>query len=358
MSLDTEPPPYDAIVVVSFGGPEGPDDVVPFMENVTRGRGIPRERLVEVSAHYSLFDGVSPINGLNRQLIASLRDELAAHQIDLPVYWGNRNWHPMLADTIRTMRDDGIVRALAFVTSAFSSNSSCRQYQDNIAKAREAVGPDAPAIDKIRVFYNHPGFIDPMIDAAVEAVQSLSNQLGGLDNITLACTAHSVPLTMAESSDYVKQLTETSRLVCEGVTQQLGRGFPWSLVYQSRSGAPGQPWLEPDICEHLTAATNAGSKGVVMIPVGFISDHMEVVFDLDTQAVAHAATLGLPIRRSRTAATDGRFIEMVRELIVERLASENGQDPVRRAVGNYPPNHDTCPMDCCPAPAPLGPPRR
>lgn len=351
MNQPTEPQ-CDAILVVSFGGPEGPDDVVPFMENVTAGRGIPRERLAQVSAHYSLFGGVSPINGLNRQLIEALRKELADHHIDLPIYWGNRNWHPMLADTIRSMRDDGIVRALAFVTSAYSSSSGCRQYRDDIARAQEAVGPAAPTIDKIRVFYNHPGFVDPMIDAAVESVQSLASQLestDGLERIALACTAHSIPTALANTSDYVKQLTETSRLVCEGVAAQLGHLLPWSLVYQSRSGVPGQPWLEPDINDHLTTLAETGTKGVVMIPIGFISDHMEVVYDLDTQAAAHASTLGLQVRRTRTPATDSRFIGMVRELISERLAIVAGGQPERRAVGIYGPNHDTCPQDCCPA---------
>ncbi len=340
--------PYDAILVLSFGGPEGPDDVVPFMENVTRGRGIPRERLVEVSAHYSLFGGVSPINGLNRQLITRLEAELAEHAITLPVYWGNRNWQPLLVDTLRQMRDDGIVRALCFVTSAYSSASGCRQYREDIERAQAEIGPDAPTVDKIRVFYNHPDFAQPMIDSAVESVRSLAEELGGFDGVRLACTAHSIPMAMADTSDYVQQLSETSRLVCEGVAQQVGRALPWSLVFQSRSGAPGQPWLEPDICDHLTEQQAEGARGVVMIPVGFISDHMEVVYDLDTQAMARAKELGLPVRRSATAATDGRFIAMIRELIQERITLAAGETPVRRAIGRYEANHDVCPMDCCP----------
>lgn len=340
--------PYDAILVLSFGGPEGPDDVVPFMENVTRGRGIPRERLVEVSAHYSLFGGVSPINGLNRQLIAQLEAELAEHAITLPVYWGNRNWQPLLVDTLRQMRDDGIVRALCFVTSAYSSASGCRQYREDIERAQAEIGPDAPTVDKIRVFYNHPDFVQPMIDSAVESVRSLAEELGGLDGVRLACTAHSIPMAMADTSDYVQQLSETSRLVCEGIAQQIGQALPWSLVFQSRSGAPGQPWLEPDICDHLTEQQADGARGVVMIPVGFISDHMEVVYDLDTQAMARAKELELPIRRSATAATDGRFIAMIRELIQERITLAAGETPVRRSIGQYGANHDVCPMDCCP----------
>lgn len=340
--------PYDAILVLSFGGPEGPDDVVPFMENVTRGRGIPRERLVEVSAHYSLFGGVSPINGLNRKLIADLKAELARHAIALPVYWGNRNWQPLLVDTLRQMRDDGIVRALCFVTSAYSSASGCRQYREDIQRAQAEIGPGAPVVDKIRVFYNHPDFIQPMIDSALESVRSITAELGGLDGVRIACTAHSIPMAMADTSDYVQQLTETSRLVCDGISEHLGQHLPWALVFQSRSGAPGQAWLEPDICDHLATQQADGARGVVMVPVGFISDHMEVVYDLDTQATVRAKELGLPIRRSATAATDGRFIGMIRELVQERIDVVAGATPVRRAVGQYGANHDVCPTDCCP----------
>jgi protoporphyrin/coproporphyrin ferrochelatase len=341
---------YDAILLVSFGGPEGPDDVVPFMENVTRGRGIPRERLVQVSAHYSLFGGVSPINGQNRDLIAALRTELDAHGIALPIYWGNRNWQPFVTDTIETMRADGIEHALAFVTSAYSSASGCRQYREDIQRARETVGDGAPLVDKIRVFYNHPGFIEPMVDAAVESVQSLIDEVGSAAHLRLACTAHSIPMSMASSSDYQQQLEETSRLVCGEVNQRLGLDLPYNLVFQSRSGAPGQPWLEPDICDHLTAVHASGTSGVVMIPVGFISDHMEVVYDLDTQAREVAATIELPLRRSATVGTDPRFISMIRELIQERAAVLANQDPIRKALGIYGPNHDVCPVDCCPMP--------
>jgi protoporphyrin/coproporphyrin ferrochelatase len=353
--------PYDAILLVSFGGPEGPDDVLPFMENVTRGRGIPRERLVQVSAHYDLFGGVSPINGQSRALLAALEPELRSHGIDVPIYWGNRNWQPMLADTLERMRADGIVRALAFVTSAYSSASGCRQYREDIIKACDTIGLGAPVVDKIRVFYNHPGFVEPMIDAAVVAVESLSNELGSADGIRLACTAHSIPMSMADTSDYVQQLAETTRLVCEGVNQRLGFRLPGALVFQSRSGAPGQPWLEPDICDHLSSEHDAGASGVVMIPVGFISDHMEVVYDLDTQAREHAAVLNLPVRRSATVGTDPRFVGMIRELVEERFATAAGQDPLRRALGLYGPNHDVCPVNCCPMPTrpagPTGPPR-
>jgi protoporphyrin/coproporphyrin ferrochelatase len=350
MNMSTGDHGYDAILLVSFGGPEGPDDVVPFMENVTRGRGIPRERLVEVSAHYSLFGGVSPINAQNRELIAALRTSLDTHGVTIPIYWGNRNWHPLLTDTLETMRADGIQRALAFVTSAYSSASGCRQYREDIERAQAVVGDGAPLVDKIRVFYNHPGFIEPMVDAAVAAVHSLAEELGSYDHIRLACTAHSIPMSMATTSDYVQQLTETARLVCDAVNTRLALSLPHQLVYQSRSGAPGQPWLEPDICDHLTASQADGARGVVMIPIGFISDHMEVVYDLDTQAREHAAALGFPIRRSSTVGTDSRFIEMIVKLVQERLVAAAHGDPIREALGLYGPNHDVCPLDCCPMP--------
>jgi protoporphyrin/coproporphyrin ferrochelatase len=340
--------PYDAILVMSFGGPEGPDDVVPFMENVTRGRGIPRERLIEVSAHYQLFDGVSPINAQNEALIAALKTQLAEAGITLPVYWGNRNWHPMIGDTLGYMRDDGVTRALMFVTSAYSSASGCRQYREDVTRGCAAMGDGAPNVDKIRVFYNHPGFIEPMVDNVVAAIESL--QLGEARDIRIAFTAHSIPMSMANTSDYVKQLTEASRLVHTAVSARIGVSWPWQLVYQSRSGAPGQPWLEPDICDHLAEQQADDASAVVMVPIGFISDHMEVVYDLDTQARERAASLGLPVRRAATVGTDPRFVQMIVELIAERMALAVGDQPVRLALGQYPANHDVCPLDCCPMP--------
>jgi protoporphyrin/coproporphyrin ferrochelatase len=352
--------PYEAILLVSFGGPEGPADVLPFMENVTRGRGIPRERLVEVSAHYDLFGGVSPINGQNRELLAALREALAVAEIELPVYWGNRNWNPLLTETMQEIQANGHRRVLAFVTSAYSSASGCRQYREDIIRACasvEAASGSAPTVDKIRVFYNHPGFIEPMVDAACSAIESVVGSLGeslGDDfaqaDIRLACTAHSIPMSMAETSNYVVQLTEASRLVCEAVNQRLGTSYSHQLVYQSRSGAPGQPWLEPDICDHLSAMKEDGAGAVVMIPVGFISDHMEVVYDLDTQAREHASGLGLPVRRAATVGTDRRFVAMIVELIRERIDLAAGLEPSRQAIGQFGPNHDVCPLDCCPMP--------
>src|SRR6185503_5423415 len=237
--------PYDALLIVSFGGPDGPKDVLPFLENVLRGRNVPRERMLEVAEHYYQFGGKSPINDQNRALIAALEKELAAHGPRLPIYWGNRNWHPLLPDTLRKMAADGVQRALAFVTSAYSSYSSCRQYRENIAAAQTEVGPTAPQIDKLRAFFNHPGFIEPMVEntrAALEKIPVERRQ-----DAELVFTAHSIPAAMAATSRYEEQLHEASRLLADGV----GSNVKWNLVYQSRSGPPQQPWLEPDICDFI-----------------------------------------------------------------------------------------------------------
>lgn len=323
---------YDALLVVSFGGPEGMADVIPFMENVTRGRNIPRHRLEEVSEHYKLFDGVSPINAQNRALITALEEELAAHDIQLPIYWGNRNWHPLLPDTLRQMRDDGIQRALAFFTSMYSCYSGCRQYRENIADAQATVGEGAPHVDKIRMAYNHPLFIEANADRLRDALAELPS----VERVIF--TAHSIPLAMAHNSAYVAQLEETSRLVAEatGVDE-------WDLVYQSRSGPPHQPWLEPDICDHLTTLHAEGINAVAVMPIGFVSDHMEIIYDLDTEARQVTDELGMQMVRARTVGTHPQFVAMIRELVVERMTAH----PVRRAVGLRPANHDFCPPNCC-----------
>jgi protoporphyrin/coproporphyrin ferrochelatase len=343
------PSAYDAVVLVSFGGPEGPDDVLPFMQNVTRGRGIPAERLVQVSQHYNLFGGVSPINGQNRELIAALETEFALHGLELPIYWGNRNWTPYLTDTMTQMKADGVGRALAFVTSAYSSYSGCRQYREDIIAARETMGDDAPVVDKIRVFYNHPGFIEPMVDGVLAALSKM--YVDETPATHLAFTAHSIPMANADSSDYVVQLRNAAQLVAEAVFERTAEVLPWELVFQSRSGAPGQPWLEPDICDHLATLHEAGAGGVLMVPIGFISDHMEVVYDLDTQAREKGAELGLALARSATVGTDPRFVRMIRLLVQERIAWADGTEPERLCLGDRGPNHDVCPLDCCPAPA-------
>ncbi|HYO99772.1 MAG TPA: ferrochelatase [Pyrinomonadaceae bacterium] len=328
---------YDALVVVSFGGPEAPGEVMPFLENVLRGRNVPRERMLQVAHHYELFGGVSPINGQNRALIAALERELGESNLKLPVYWGNRNWHPLLADTVRQMRDDGRRRALAFVTSAYSSYSGCRQYREDIERAREAVGEGAPQIDKLRVFYNHPGFVAPNVENLQAALAEIPAGARRAD-AHVAFTAHSIPLSMASGCDYEAQLLETCRLVAEGAG-----AARWRLVFQSRSGSPAQPWLEPDICEHLRELKRSGATDVVVAPVGFISDHMEVLYDLDTEARQVAGEIKLNMIRAATVGTHPTFVKMIRELIVERQTF----NPVRRALGTRGAKEDVCPADCC-----------
>ncbi len=333
---------YDAILVVSFGGPERSEDVMPFLENILRGKNVPRERMLEVAEHYYRFGGKSPINEQNRRLIAALEAELAQHGPGLPIYWGNRNWHPMLTDTLRQMKADGVRRALAFVTSAYSSYSSCRQYREDIARAQEAVGEGAPVVDKIRVFHNHPGFVAALVDRVQDALAKIPQDRR--ETAHLIYTAHSIPLGMAQTSDYEKQLKETGRLVAD----QLGRkDGAWQLVYQSRSGSSSQPWLGPDILDYLRELkTQGGSPDVVIAPIGFVSDHMEILFDLDTEARELCAKLGLHMLRAETMGTHPTFISMIRELILER--TNEGQP--RRALGVLGPRPDVCAEDCCPMP--------
>ena len=327
---------YDAILVMSFGGPEGHDDVLPFLENVTRGRNVPRERLLEVAEHYHHFGGVSPINRQNRELIAALRAALAERGPDIPVYFGNRNWHPFVTDTLREMRRDGVRRALAFMTSAFSSYSGCRQYREDVVQAIEAVGDGAPDIDKLRVFYNHPGFVAAMVDRVEAALAEFPE--GRRDTVEVVFTAHSIPEAMARRTAYEAQLAEACRLVAERTG-----GRPYHLAYQSRSGPPQVPWLEPDILDDLEAMAARGQTDVVVCPIGFLSDHMEVLFDLDTEAKERAAELGMTMVRAETAGTHPLFVEAIRQLILERMTPS----AERLAVGNRGPNHDICPVGCC-----------
>ena len=328
---------YDALLIVSFGGPDGPDDVLPFLENVLRGRNVPRERMLEVAEHYHRFGGKSPINDQNRQLIAALERELAERGPQLPIYWGNRNWHPLLADTLRQMAVDGVERALAFVTSAFSSYSGCRQYRENIAQAQTEVGPTAPQIDKLRVFFNHPGFIEPMIENTRAALDTIPPDRR--HQALLLFTAHSIPQAMADGCRYEDQLRESCRLVSEAV----GRD-DWQLVYQSRSGPSSQPWLEPDVVDLIRQRhSERAIRGVAVVPIGFISDHLEVLYDLDTEAKKACDELGIEMVRAATVGSHPRFIAMIRQLIEERL-SEN---PARLALGDMGPKEDICPDDCC-----------
>jgi ferrochelatase len=336
---------YDAILIISFGGPERPDDVMPFLENVLRGKNVPRERMLEVAEHYYRFGGKSPINDQNRQLIAALEAELSAHGPRLPIYWGNRNWHPLLADTLRQMKSDGVSRALAFVTSAYSSYSSCRQYREDIAHAQEEAGEgppigDAPIIDKIRAFHNHPGFVEAVTDRVRQALEAIPQVRR--ESAHLVYTAHSIPLSMAQTCDYEKQLQETGRLVADAVGHKA-----WRLVYQSRSGPPSQPWLEPDILDCLRELKmHGGSSDVVIAPIGFVSDHLEILFDLDTQARELCQELGLNMVRAQTAGTHPRFISMIRELIRERI----DENQPRLVLGSLSPRPNFCPSDCCPMP--------
>ena len=327
---------FDAVLVVSFGGPDGADDVMPFLENVTRGRGVPRGRLEEVAHHYERFGGVSPINAQNRALVDALRHELDAHGIGLPVYLGNRNWHPLLADTLREMAADGVERALAFFTSSLSSYSGCRQYRENLFDAQAAVGAAAPEVLRTRVFYNHPGFVKANAEHVAAALATFDPARRASAHVVF--TAHSIPIAMARRCRYEDQLAESARLVAE----RAGAGA-YDVVYQSRSGSPTVPWLGPDVGEHLRELAGAGVRDVVLSPVGFVSDHMEVVYDLDVEARAVADKLGLDLVRAPTAGTHPAFVSMIRELIQERFDSERP----KRALGRHGPSHDVCPTLCC-----------
>ncbi len=326
---------YDALLLLSFGGPEGPDDVMPFLRNVTRGRNVPDERLAEVAEQYRLFGGVSPINDQCRALKAAIEAEFAEHGITLPVYWGNRNWHPLLDDTVAEMAADGIRHALVFVTSAFGSYSGCRQYRENLEAAAATVGERSPTLDKLRLYYNHPGFIEP---AAAKVAETLAR----FDRPPhLVFTAHSIPESMAASCDYVSQLEGTAALVAAAA----GHDRPWDLVFQSRSGPPQVPWLEPDIGDHLRALAADGVDAVAICPLGFTSDHMEVLYDLDTQAAGIADDLGIRMERAETVGTAPRFVGMIRELVEERL-----DDRPRLSLGSDGPWPDRCPDGHCLAP--------
>jgi ferrochelatase len=326
--------------VVSFGGPECREDVIPFLESVLRGKNVPRERLLAVAEHYYYFGGKSPINQQTCDLISALETELEQNGPRLPIYLGNRNWHPLLADTLRQMKQDGIKRALAFVTSAYSSYSGCRQYREDIARAQAEVGAGAPEVDKLRVFFNHPGFIDATVERVRDALAAIPEN--AKQNVQIIYTAHSIPMSMANTSDYEKQLQEVRKLVSAALGQT-----NHALVYQSRSGAPGQPWLEPDILDYLrrVKAENLASA-VVLAPVGFLSDHMEVLYDLDIEARQLCDSLGLPMTRAKTVGAHPKFIGMIRELILER--TNPGTE--RRALGTMGPRADVCLADCCPAP--------
>ena len=333
-AFDNEARDYDAVLIVSFGGPEGPDDVMPFLDNVLAGLPVPPQVKERIAQRYHRFGGVSPINAHTREFIAALERELAVSGPRLPVYWGNRNWHPMLEDTLARMAADGIRSAIAYVTSTFSSYSGCRKYREDLHDAADGLD-GAPHIDKLRIGYNHPGFITATAGRLREAfARSPSGELPP----ALLFTAHSLPLSMARGCDYEDQLREACTLAAKAA----GAG-PWELVYQSQNASYGEPWLEPDIAEALESVHAAGHGEVVVAPIGFVCDHMEVVLDLDVEAAEKAASLGLDMVRAGTVGTHRAYVKMVRELIVERMTG----NPDRPALGERGPNHDYCPADCC-----------
>jgi protoporphyrin/coproporphyrin ferrochelatase len=343
--------PYDALLLVSFGGPEKPDDVLPFLENVTRGRSVPQDRLRAVGEHYFARGGRSPINDQCRDLIAALRADFAARRIDLPVYWGNRNWHPHLDDAVRRMADDGVRRAAYFVTSMYASYSGCRQYRENLFEAVHRVR-DAPALDRLRHGYDHPGFITAFADATVKSLADI----GAAAGTRLVFVTHSIPTAMAQASGvqadtYVAEHLEVAGLVASAVAERTGREHQWDLAYCSRSGRPDVPWLAPDINERLATFRATGVTSVVVVPIGFVSDHMEVVQDLDTEAAATADRLGLRFARAATPGTHPAFVAMIRDLVLERAAVERGGrlDPV--ALGQLDAHWGSCPPGCCPNPS-------
>jgi ferrochelatase len=342
--------PYDALLLVSFGGPEQPDDVLPFLENVTRGRGIPRERLVEVGRHYFSFGGRSPINDQCRELLAAIRAELDTRGLTTPVYWGNRNWDPYLDAEVRAMADTGHRRVVAVLTSAYPSYSSCRQYRENLY---DAVQGTEVEVDKIRHYADHPGFVTASVDATLAAL----DQLGPIgEEARLVFVTHSIPIVMAESSGpeprssvggYVDWHLAVAAAVTREVSARRGRAYGYDLAFCSRSGPPSQPWAEPDVNDHLTALQAAGVPAVVVVPIGFVSDHMEVIFDLDTEAAETARQLGLAFARAATAGTHPAFVAGLVDLLLERAAAARGEQPERVVVQGGPVGWDDCQPDCC-----------
>ncbi|MGH3970861.1 MAG: ferrochelatase [Mycobacterium sp.] len=306
---------FDAVLLLSFGGPEGPEQVRPFLEKVTRGRGVPPQRLDEVAEHYLHFGGVSPINGINRALIEQLRAEL-----ELPVYFGNRNWEPYVEDTVATMRDNGIGRAAVFTTSAWSGYSSCTQYVEDIARARRAAGERAPELVKLRPYFDHPLLVEMFADAITAAAGTLPA------DARLVFTAHSIPIAADERCGpwlYSRQVAYAARLVAAAAGYQRH-----DLVWQSRSGPPHVPWLEPDVCDHLNTLAGAGVKALIVCPIGFVADHIEVVWDLDHELRAQADAAGIAFARAATPNADRRFARLAKDLIDELRV---GRDPARVA---------------------------
>lgn len=341
--------PYDALLLVSFGGPEAPEEVMPFLERVTAGRGIPAERLQEVAEHYHHFGGRSPINDQCRDLLTALGEEMGARGIDLPLYWGNRNSDPFLADTFAALENDGHSRVVAVLTSAYSSYSGCRQYRENLAAAMPVHQPFG--LDRVRHYFNHPGFVAANADAVAAALAELPD---GGNGARVVFVTHSIPTAMNEVSGpsgnaYVEQHRDAAAAVMRALASRgLGGEEPeWDLVYCSRSGSPRVPWLEPDVNDHLRTLREDGVDSVVLAPIGFISDHMEVVFDLDTEARETADELGLAMSRAATAGTHPAFVEGLVDLVLERAAQARGANPEQPVAGELAPSHVVCPVGCC-----------
>jgi protoporphyrin/coproporphyrin ferrochelatase len=346
--------PYDAVLLLSFGGPERPEDVVPFLQNVTRGRGIPTERLAEVGQHYFRFGGRSPINEQCRMLLQALAREFSARGLDVPLYWGNRNWDPYLADTAAQLEADGRRRVLVVMTSAYPSYSSCRQYRENLY---DAFAASAVSVDRIRHYANHPGFVAASVAATDVALDQLQAQLPGGDGARLVFVTHSIPTAMATSSGplprsadggYVDWHREVAAEVTRQVNAARGTDLAWDLCYCSRSGPPEQPWTEPDVNDRLTELHQGGTTGVVVVPIGFVSDHMEVIYDLDTEAQQTAAELGLPFVRAATAGTHPAFVSGLVDLALERAAVARGELVQPPVVDAARPGLFACQPGCCP----------
>jgi len=352
--------PYDALLLVSFGGPEKPEDVLPFLENVTRGRPIPPERLAEVGEHYHRFGGRSPLNDLNRAFLSAVEEDFRSSGVTLPVYWGNRNWDPYLTDALGQMAKDGVERAVCFFTSAYSSYSGCRQYRENLADAVAEVD-SPPRLDRVRHYFNHPGFVEPMVDATLAALAELPAD--GRGDARLLYVTHSIPASMNEASGrggsraqtgsdgsggaYVVQHESVAAEITERIRQHTGHRFANELVFCSRSGPPEIPWLGPDVGDRIGVVARHGVPAVVVVPIGFVSDHMEVVYDLDTEARAAADKAGVAFARAATAGVDPRFVSMVRELVLERCASALDEQPDRPVLGSLAASWDVCPVGCC-----------
>ncbi|WP_106267713.1 MULTISPECIES: ferrochelatase [Isoptericola] len=353
-----DPGPYDALLLYSFGGPNKPEDVVPFLRNVTAGKGIPDARLEEVGEHYYGFGGKSPINEQNLALKAALEAELARRGIEIPVVWGNRNWEPYTADAVDELERLGAERAVALVTSAYSSYSGCRQYREDLAVTLERrgqldhTGSTGVQFDKIRSYFNHPGFVQANVDAVLDAYAALEAQGGAPAEAKLVFVTHSIPDTMEAASrisgaTYAQQHLDVAGVIAGRVAEQRGHAVEWELAYCSRSGPPTQPWLEPDVNDLLTERAAEGLRDVVMSPIGFVSDHMEVAYDLDTEAMATATELGMNAVRAGTVGTREPFVAGLVDLLLERAALARGEDVEEATVGDLPAFRSVCEVDCC-----------